>query len=106
MKIKTKISIGTLPNQKPISNPGGPYYINTSELLILDGSNSYDPDGEIINYTWIFNDGTQKYGQVVTYIYKKSGIYKVNLTTTDDQDETNTNLAIINVKKIKIFVNR
>lgn len=39
----------------PVANPGGPYLIHLGEVLILDGSKSFDPDapGDFISlYEW------------------------------------------------------
>ncbi len=45
----------------PIADPGGPYFGHISELITLDGSGSYDPDGgDIILYEWD-TDGDGQY---------------------------------------------
>ncbi|HEC80841.1 MAG TPA: PKD domain-containing protein [Thermoplasmatales archaeon] len=36
----------------------------------FDGSESYDPDGEVVSYEWSFDDGTVLKGKKVSYTFK------------------------------------
>ena len=38
----------------PIAAPGNPFNVATGAIAFLDGSNSYDPDGEPITFQWTF----------------------------------------------------
>ena len=40
------------PNQPPISNAGQDRTVNSGDTVILDGSGSHDPDGNITSYSW------------------------------------------------------
>lgn len=59
--------------------------------VIFDGSESLDPDGEVVDYEWDldgdgqYDDGT---GEIATYTYTKFGTYKVKLRVTDNNNET------------------
>jgi hypothetical protein len=45
-------------NQAPVADAGGPYQGTVGEVITLDGSGSYDPDGQIMGYHWdLDNDG-------------------------------------------------
>jgi hypothetical protein len=45
-------------NHAPIANPGGPYVGTAGSTIILDGSLSFDPDGNSLNFAWdLNNDG-------------------------------------------------
>ena len=95
---ETKVIIGTSSqNQQPIADTGGPYSCNAGELIGLDGSDSYDPDGTITNYTWNFGDGTKGYGILITHLYSDAGTYIVDLIVTDNEDETHTTSTSITV---------
>lgn len=53
--------------------------------LSFDGSGSYDPDGEIVEYNWDFGDGTTKTSVYSSHTYTRSGSYLVTLTVEDDE---------------------
>ena len=46
-----------------------PYYVTVDETVWFDASDSYDPDGEIVDYLWDFGDGTSDEGVVVSHEY-------------------------------------
>ena len=86
-------------NNKPIVITNGPYSSFVNEYIQLDGSNSYDPDGdEIIDYIWDFNNGITKNGNIVQYRYNNTGNYTIKLTITDANGASSifTTYAIIN----------
>lgn len=78
-------------NAPPIADftyyPEDPYIFDVIEF---DGSISYDPDGDIVNYTWDFDNGDYAYGEVVYYMYVSGGWYSVTLTVTDDDGATDS----------------
>ena len=58
--------------------------------VVLDGSTSTDPDGDIATYAWDFGDGTQGFGPQVEKVYPVMGAYLVTLTVTDSFGNTST----------------
>ncbi|RLF24648.1 MAG: hypothetical protein DRN01_06845, partial [Thermoplasmata archaeon] len=82
-----KINITNVP---PIANftycPLEPGISESIQFIDL----SKDLDGVIVNYTWDFGDGNISYQQNPQHRYTSSGSYLVNLTVTDDDNETNT----------------
>jgi len=56
----------------------------------FDGSDSYDPDGEIVSYEWDFGDGTVVSGASVDHTYQDDGVFFLELTVTDDMGATDT----------------
>jgi parallel beta-helix repeat protein len=59
-------------------------------------SSSSDPDGEIVNTTWLFGDGSIGYGEEIQHSYSSSGRYIVILSETDNDGATNsTTIPII-----------
>ncbi len=75
-------------NQPPVADANGPYYGFIGEELTFDGSGSYDSNGAIVNYSWIFGDGESGYGIIATHAYSSSGTYQAILTVTDDDGAT------------------
>ena len=65
-------------------NFGNPYHGFVNATITFNGSRSYDQDGRIISYRWLFGDGTNGTGAVTTHIYTKPGTYNLSLLVTDD----------------------
>ncbi len=53
------------------------------EEIIFDASDSYDPDADVLTYTWDFADGTKSSEILAKHIYKKAGKYNVKLEVRD-----------------------
>lgn len=83
------------PNQPPVaafSMTPDPIinHVHEDEDIIFDASNSYDPDGEIVDYNWNFGDGSTISGEdavVVNHNYSNDGDYTATLTVTDDDGD-------------------
>lgn len=54
----------------------------------FDGSQSLDPDGTIIAYSWDFSDGEQAAVVMPTHTFAVPGVYAVALVVTDDKGNT------------------
>ena len=54
----------------------------------LDAASSFDAEGNVVVYQWVFGDGTTGSGQVVVHTYPSPGEYSVTLFVADDQGET------------------
>ncbi|RLF51234.1 MAG: hypothetical protein DRN11_03145, partial [Thermoplasmata archaeon] len=76
-----------------------PKHPQEKKKIKFDASMSYDRDGNIVNYTWHFDDGTTAYGIVVYHKFAKKGVYDINLTVTDDDGATNSIISAIEVKE-------
>jgi PKD repeat protein len=75
----------TLQDKPPVatftpSSTSGP----TGTPITFDGTGSYDPDGTIITWSWIFGDTTTGSGSVVAHTFTTAGTYTVTLTVTDN----------------------
>ena len=74
------------PNTPPVANFN--YSINDLTVT-FDASESYDPDGEIVEYFWDFGDGETGYGVIVEHNYTGGlATYTVELTVTDNGSKT------------------
>lgn len=70
-------------NGAPIADSGGPYSGQESSAILLDGTGSQDPDGDLLTHAWTFGDGTVGTGATVPHTYDDDGSYAVTLTVTD-----------------------
>ena len=69
----------------------------TLETLTFNASLSYDPDGVIVSYFWVFGDGLNASGVVVSHAYSDDGVYVVTLTVMDDDGAVDSATATKNV---------
>ena len=60
------------------------------ESVDFDGSESYDSDGTITDYSWDFGDGETDSGETTTHTYESEGIYSVELTVEDNLGATDS----------------
>jgi len=84
-------------NQPPIAITDGPYFGIIDENITFNASESYDPDGNIINYTWDFGDGNLGYGDIVYHNYSAIGNYTVVLTVKDDNNSIGNDVTYSNI---------
>lgn len=89
-------------NRLPVASFSfSPYYIGVNQPATFDGSASYDPDGEIVQYIWSFGDGTSGEGMIVEHSYTSahgSGWKAtVTLTVVDDDGGSSSINKQINV---------
>ena len=87
-------------NQPPVADSNGPYTGTVGELVVFDGSGSFDPDGTIVDYDWDFGDGNTGTGVSPTYTYATDGLFTVTLTVTDDLGATDEAMDTITVTQI------
>lgn len=85
-------------SQLPVAVAGGPYNGYRGEPVILNASESYDSDGSIVNYTWIFGDDTVGYGKITTHNFPYEGEYTVSLIVTDNDGDTNENITTVRIR--------
>jgi len=89
------LALGALPgtaqsNVSPIAS----FSVRSSDdggatSVILDASASYDPDGRIVSFQWLFGDGFTGSGMTRTHTFPTIGEYQVTLLVTDDRGGTN-----------------
>lgn len=73
-----------VPNQPPVAVAGDDTNGQPLRPLRFDGSESYDPDGRIVSWSWQMGNGVALSGEQVDYTYPAPGLYTVTLTVTDD----------------------
>jgi PKD repeat protein len=89
-------------NIKPIAHAsvGGPYQKYVNSPILFDGSNSYDPDGNITNWFWDFGDNTNANGVSVFHSFLEARTYTVTLTVTDNKGATNTDTTTCVIRQL------
>jgi LysM repeat protein len=67
-------------------------------IVTFDGTQSNDPDGEIVTYAWDFGDGSDTgEGAEVTHAYNTVGKYEATLTVTDNCGTTGQDTADVTI---------
>lgn len=51
----------------------------------FDASLSYDSDGQIVQYSWDFGDGSTGLGKIVDHTYQQDGNFSMSLSVEDNQ---------------------
>ncbi len=75
-----------------------PYWVGTYQPVTFDASDSYDPDGEIVQYIWSFGDGSTGEGMIVEHEYATPGWQPlVTLTVVDEDGGSNSASRRVNV---------
>jgi len=84
-------------NKRPVVNPGLDVVAMTFDIITFDGSDSYDPDGSIVNFTWDMGDGGKRYNSTFQYYYQDDGTYTVRLTVIDNEGAVNSSTIKVRV---------
>jgi len=81
-------------NNAPVASISTDKTSGLAPLMVqFDASQSSDPDGDPLTYTWDFGDNTTATGVQVSHTFQSAQAYTVTLTVTDGQGAT----AIANV---------
>jgi len=75
------IAVYVVPNLPPIADAGGPYLLPVGGQILLDGSDSYDPDGDPLIKTWTTDGGTVSGDFLIAGILP--GVFEVQLVVND-----------------------
>lgn len=88
----------TIPNFSPNANAGIDQDIYLGQVVEFNGSNSTDPEGDILNYIWDYGDGSPNgIGANPIHTFTTEGEYIVTLTVWDNYRNKDTDTCIINV---------
>ncbi|MBM3311310.1 MAG: PKD domain-containing protein [Candidatus Aminicenantes bacterium] len=87
-----------IPNLAPVANFAFSPTTGLAPLTVaFDASASYDPDGTIAQYDWIFGDGDTAAGRTVSHVFQKKGTYAVKLTVVDDRGKSASAVKTVEV---------
>jgi len=93
-------------NRAPVANAGGGLSsVNVGTLISLNGTNSYDPDGDLIAYSWVFYSKPAGSSAVLLnnttsrpfFMPDIAGTYIVALIVSDGQVISQTSSVALNV---------
>jgi len=85
-------------NSPPVASFQADHVSGPAPLFVsFDASGSRDPDGDITEYRWNFDDGAVGHGVSVGHMYTSPGSYVVTLTVEDSFGETDSYLQSIEV---------
>lgn len=95
-------------NSVPVAIAGRGQTVCSGQTVNFDGTKSYDPDDQIVEYTWDFGDGTPAAsGAKVSHTYDKPGKYTAKLTVKDNSTGdcgTAVDEVVINVNQPPVAV--
>jgi len=67
-----------------------PTKIAPGDEVTLNASRSFDPDGQVTDLIWTFDDGTELRGTEITRTFEESGPHYLTLTAIDNQGLANS----------------
>jgi len=93
-------------NLAPIANAGTIQNVFVNNTVYFNGSGSYDPDDDQLQFKWDFGDGNftgWRTDNSTMHIYTVEGIYEVTLTVSDGElNDTDTTVVEVKKKVIKL----
>jgi len=93
-------SVTAIANQPPLAAfMGNSYSGLTGESLSFTASDSFDYDGNIVNYAWDWGDGATTSSSLIqaSHSWVDNGVYNVVLTVTDDDGATGSTSRAITI---------
>jgi hypothetical protein len=96
-KVRRAVETNTKP---PVAVLNGPYAANEGSPISLNGAESFDGGGTIVDYAWTFGDGTGGNGQSVMHTYPQDGSYTVRLIVTDNMGVADTSFAAASIANV------
>jgi len=88
-------------NAPPVAVIAAPDSGSQGEDLLLDASQSRDPDGAIATYSWDFGDGGTATGVQVSHRFTAAGTTTVRLTVTDEAGVENSSATVEKVLAVR-----
>jgi len=88
-------NVFTQSNQPPVADAGSNIQAAMSELIQFDGSDSYDPDDDLLEYTWDFGDGATASQVAPIHSYSTAGSYVATLTVDDGLADNSNSITVL-----------
>ncbi len=91
-------------NKLPVANAGGPYTADEGATVTFNGTNSADPDGNIVSYEWDFeNDGVydaKSANPTHSQVFQDNFTGQAKLRVTDNEGDTHTAQVNVTIKNV------
>jgi PKD repeat protein len=88
----------TAPNQLPVARATASPMSGAAPLdVVLVADGSYDPDGAVGNYEWIFSDGGDYWGNTAYHTFEQPGTYTATLNVYDNRGGVGTTVLTLAV---------
>lgn len=72
--------------------------------IIISAQDSYDEDGDIVEYKWFINGEEKLNGDFLKYIFENKGKHEVKLVAVDDKNETREKVIKISVIDLDFYL--
>jgi len=101
-----KIIVLPITNNPPVANAGPDQTVQVSTLVSLDGTSSYDNDGDTLSYKWTQINGPEIVNLSDSNISKptftptKVGVYEFELIVNDGEVNSEPDYVIINIQTV------
>jgi PKD repeat protein len=79
-----RTSVNVVIDRPPTADAGGNKHVCSGDIVVFDGTNSKDPEGGLLRYTWDFGDKTSADVANPTKVYTEAGMYPVELSVEDE----------------------
>ncbi len=89
--------LSTSPNQPPTAVIIAEDQGDSGLPLLFDASNSFDPEGDTLSYSWDFGDGAISQSEQQLHAFTAAGFYAVVLTVVDSEGDSDTDALRIEV---------
>ncbi|MFH1013557.1 MAG: right-handed parallel beta-helix repeat-containing protein, partial [Thermoplasmatota archaeon] len=86
-------------NVPPVAVLANSYAGYPNERIFFNGGRSYDIDGQIVAYRWLFGDGTTSQEQSVSHVYSTTGSYSVTLSVSDNEGASSSTTKTVVIVK-------
>ncbi|MFW6037951.1 MAG: PKD domain-containing protein [Candidatus Saliniplasma sp.] len=93
---KTIEIVNILPRPDFIYEPERPTVKDDIEFI----DDSHDPDGDVVEYYWDFDDGNVSDGEETTHSYSLSGTYQVTLVVWDNDEGENYTTKEVKIENL------
>jgi PKD repeat protein len=86
------VTVLDIPNSPPIAMAGDDKTVYAGDIILFDGTNSSDPDGDVLSYFWDFGFNHTYDRSSILYIFHNAGLYNISLTVNDNHGNSDTDI--------------